>query len=250
MSTDAVIVDRDSDVLTIRLNRPAKLNAMNAEMLDGITAGLRTAAADPAVKVVVVTGEGRAFCSGGDITTALSERRERLENTVAMSMRSVEVFSLMEWLPKPIISMVGGLAYGGGGMGLVLYSDLAVASDTAVFCCSMAARSLFEPYVATRLTARVGMERAKYMLLTTVEVDAARALEWGMVSEVHPVACLPDATRALAERLCACDPSSLRDYKHAVRRTLPGIDLGVFLNEVTDPETGAVMERFAKEFPP
>jgi enoyl-CoA hydratase/carnithine racemase len=248
VSTETVTSECASGVLTIRLNRPEKLNAMNADLLNSITAHLTRAAADAEVKVVVLTGNGRAFCAGGDLTATLGERQDALHSTVSMSMRSVEVFSLMEWLPKPIVAMVNGDTYA-GGLGFVLYSDLAIAADTAGFCTPMATRGLYEPYTATRLAARIGVERTKYMLFTAKKISAAQALDWGMISEVHPLSNLQDATHELASQLATYDPYSLREYKYTVRRTLPGFDLGTFLNEAVAPETTAVMERFAKEFP-
>jgi enoyl-CoA hydratase/carnithine racemase len=243
-----VTTERDGEVLTIRLNRPEKLNAMNFELLDGVLAALSAAAAEPLVRVVILTGAGRAFCSGGDLTSTLQDRQEAVASTVSMAMKSVEVYSLMEWLPKPIIAMVNGLAYA-GGLGFLLYSDLSLSVDSARFCCPMAARGLYEPYIATRLANRVGVERAKYILLTAREFTAAEALVWGMVSEVHPGENLEAATHELAGRLASHDAKSLRDYKHTLRRMLPDLDLGSFLNEVVDPQHEGVMERFAKEFP-
>src|SRR5260221_1358863 len=102
MSTPEVVNQVEGGVLTLRLNRPEKLNAMNMALLEGVFAGLTRAAADPDVRVVVITGNGRAFCSGGDLTAGLSDRQGAVENTVAMAMKTVEVFSLMEWMPKPI----------------------------------------------------------------------------------------------------------------------------------------------------
>jgi enoyl-CoA hydratase/carnithine racemase len=248
MSTTVVSSECSDGVLTLRLNRPEKLNAMNAELIDGVIAGLTSAAADPAVRVIVLTGNGRAFSAGGDLTATLTERRAGVASTVATSMRTVEMFSLMEWMPKPVIAMVNGLTYA-GALGFVLYSDLSLASEEAVFCCPMTSRGIYEPYVATRLAARVGVERAKYMLMTAREITAPQALEWGMVSEVHRTAALADATRELSARLSTHDPVSMREYKFAVRRALPGFDLGTFVNQAVAPETTSLMEEFARQFP-
>jgi enoyl-CoA hydratase/carnithine racemase len=244
----AVTTEADKGVLTVRLNRPEKLNAMNLDLIDAVVQALTSAASDPAVRVVVLTGAGRAFCSGGDLTATLEDHRQAAASTVSMAMRSVEAYSLMEWLPQPIIAMVNGLAYA-GGLGFVLYSDITLCSESATFCCPMAARGLYEPYVASRLAARVGLERAKHILMTAREFTAADALGWGMVSEVHPPDRLATATYELAWQLAGHDPLALREYKHTLRRTLPDLDLGAFVNEVVDPRHKGVMERFAQEFP-
>lgn len=248
MTPTAVVTEVQAGVMTLCLNRPKTLNAMNVELLDGVMAGLTAAAVDPDVRVVVLTGNGRGFCSGGDLTSALGDRQVALENTMSMAMKTVEIFSLMEWIPKPVIAMINGLTYA-GGLGFVLYSDLALAAENATFCCPMATRGLFEPYLATRLAARIGVERTKYLLMTAREFNAAEALDWGMISEVHPPGQLEATTQELAQRLCTHDPYSLREYKYAVRRTLPGFDLGTFVNEAVAHETTAIMERFAREFP-
>jgi enoyl-CoA hydratase/carnithine racemase len=87
------------------------------------------------------------------------------------------------------------------------------------------------------------------MLMTACEVYAPEALAWGMISEVHPATDLTAATTALAQRLCTHSAYSLREYKYAVRRTLPGFDLGAFVNETIDADLSGVMEEFARRFP-
>jgi enoyl-CoA hydratase/carnithine racemase len=248
MSTTVVSTDYDAGVLTVRLDRPEKLNAMNLEMIDGVLAALVSAVADDNVRVVVLTGNGRAFCAGGDLTSTLNERAAGFGSTVSMSMRTVEMFSLMEWMPKPVVAMVNGHTYA-GGLGFVLYSDLTFASEDALFCCPMASRGVYEPYVAARLAARVGVERTKYMLMTSQPITARQALDWGMVSEIHPAHELADATRDLARRLGEQHAMPMREYKYLVRRTLPGFDLGAFVSEAISPDTTAIMEAFARDFP-
>jgi enoyl-CoA hydratase/carnithine racemase len=167
---------------------------------------------------------------------------------VSMAMKTVEIFSLMEWIPKPVIASVNGPSYAGGN-GFVVYSDLAIAAEEATFGFPMVTRGLYEPYLATRLATRVGVERTKYLLMANHVLTAAQALTWGMISEVHALADLERATRELAARLCAHDAYSLREYKYAVRRTLPGFDLGAFVTETTAPELTGIYEEFAQRFP-
>jgi enoyl-CoA hydratase/carnithine racemase len=244
----AVVTSQEGAILSVRLNRPEKLNAMNSELLDGVLAALTTAVSDDTVKVVVLSGTGRAFCAGGDLTVTLAERQAAKANTVTMAMKTVQIFSLMEWLPKPVICMVNGLTYA-GGMGFPLYSDLTLAADSAVFCCPQATRGLYEPYTATRLGNRVGVERAKYILLTARKFTAAEALSWGLISEVHPLGQLEAATMTMAGQLAKNSASSMAEYKQTFRRSQPDFDLAAFLNEVAGSGVTEVMERFAADFP-
>ena len=203
MSQDLLEALKDG-VTVLTLNRPDRLNAMSPSMLDALLEALPRLAADPEVGVVVLTGAGRAFCSGGDVK-AMAEGREFGGTTLedkAQALRSrMEVSRWLHEMPKPTIAMVRGAA-AGAGMSLALACDLRVAGDTARFATAFARVGYSGDFGGSWfLTQLVGTGKARELYFTTDIVDAREARELGMVNRVVPDARLEEETLALAARL-------------------------------------------------
>ena len=203
MSQDLLEALKDG-VAVLTLNRPDRLNAMSPSMLDALLEALPRLAADPEVGVVVLTGAGRAFCSGGDVK-AMAEGREFGGTTLedkAQALRSrMEVSRWLHEMPKPTIAMVRGAA-AGAGLSLALACDLRVAGDTARFATAFARVGYAGDFGGSWfLTQLVGTGKARELYFTTDIVDAREARELGMVNRVVPDARLEEETLALAARL-------------------------------------------------
>lgn len=191
-------------VARLTMNRPDRLNALSRPMLDTMHAALLRLAADPAIGVVVLTGAGRGFCSGGDVK-AMAEGREAEGETLesrAYALRSrMEVSRLLHEMPKPTIAMVRGAA-AGAGLSLALACDLRVASDNARFGSAFARVGYSGDFGGSfYLTQLVGTAKARELYYTADLVDAAQALALGMVNRVVPDAKLEEETMALAARI-------------------------------------------------
>jgi enoyl-CoA hydratase/carnithine racemase len=166
-------VEHDGTILRIRLDRPAKLNAVDTPMLDEIFAHVGTAAADPSVRAVLLTGAGRAFCSGGDLSGGDTAGAAEAANRVVRAITA---------LPKPVVAGVHGGAVG-FGCPLALACDLVVASPAAYFQLSFSRVGLMPDGGASALlVGLIGRARAARMAMTAERIDAATAFEWGMVS--------------------------------------------------------------------
>lgn len=184
-------------ILTLTLNRPEALNAFTAEMLRELGAGLRDAARDPAVRVVVITGAGRGFSPGQDLKEledGETSFRAVLENYNPVIQRIAE-------LDKPVIAAVNGAA-AGAGFALALACDLRVASEAAVFITSFSRIGLTADsgmsYFLPRL---VGWGKAFELLALSPRLSAEEALALGLVNRVVPVDQFADEVRAVAEQL-------------------------------------------------
>ncbi|MDT8274026.1 MAG: enoyl-CoA hydratase/isomerase family protein, partial [Desulfomonilia bacterium] len=133
MSREHVLLDLDDHVATITLNRPERMNAFGGRMRQEIVAVLEQVAADPEVRVVVITGAGKAFCTGGDVNEFASRETQALEKEISSERhamcRAVLTINSME---KPVIASVNGIA-AGGGCNLALACDIRIASDRARF---------------------------------------------------------------------------------------------------------------------
>jgi 2-(1,2-epoxy-1,2-dihydrophenyl)acetyl-CoA isomerase len=194
-----VETSRDGAVLTITLNRPDVLNALDAAMHDGLRAAL-VQAADPEVRAVVVTGAGRGFCVGQDLSEFRAGARdvdERLRerfNPHVLAIRALE---------KPVLAAVNGPA-AGAGLSLALACDVRIASDAATFVPAFIGVGLVADTGGTWFARRLlGAARAFEWLTTGRRLTAAEALQWGLVSEVVPAAEFPARVGEVAELFAA-----------------------------------------------
>jgi enoyl-CoA hydratase/carnithine racemase len=203
-------------VATVTLDRPEKLNAMDRQMLGELEAAAASAAGDPTVRAVVVTGAGRAFSSGLDVAefAAMSDPAAA-ERVVADLQRAI---SAVELLPKPVVAAVNGLAFG-GGLQLAIACDLRLASDRAEFA-SMEMRWAIVPDMGgtERLPRLVGLGRAKELIFTGRPVGADEALRIGLVNRVVPAHDLATEAAELAGGLAAGPTLALGLAKQALNQ--------------------------------
>lgn len=207
--TDSPLQTADHDaVRVITINRPDKLNALDAATIDALHAAADAAAADPAVRVIVLTGAGpKAFVAGADISqmAGLSAVEGR-----DFALRGQRMMRRLETLPKPVIAMVNGFALG-GGLELAMCCHLRIAADTARVGQPEINLGLIPGFGGTqRLLRLAGRAAALELCLTGAPVDAARALQLGIVNRVVPAAELESETMALATRLAGAAPLALR----------------------------------------
>jgi 2-(1,2-epoxy-1,2-dihydrophenyl)acetyl-CoA isomerase len=194
-----VEVTRDGAVLTITLNRPDVLNALNRAVHAGIAAGLEEAK-DPAVRAVVITGAGRGFCVGQDLQEFSAGAGDVAQNLRDTYHRNVLAIRALE---KPVIAAVNGPA-AGAGMSLALACDARIAADSASFVPAFIKIGLVPDSGGTWLVRRLlGAARAFEWLTTGRRVDAEEARSWGLVNEVVPTDELPTRAREVAELFAA-----------------------------------------------
>lgn len=194
----------DAQVATLTLNRPRQYNALDGALLRALHGQLDEIARDEAVRVVVVTGAGSAFCAGHDLKEmrALPSQAE----VEALFAACSTVMQKLVALPQPVIAAVNGLATAAGCQ-LVAQCDLAVAVENARFAVSGINLGLFCSTPAVALTRNVGRKRAAEMLFTGDFIDAPTALEWGLVNRVCP----PGGAMAAALELAGKLKSKPRD---------------------------------------
>jgi 2-(1,2-epoxy-1,2-dihydrophenyl)acetyl-CoA isomerase len=211
------MLDRAGSIATITLNRPDARNALDMVMRRELAAVLDEVEADTSARVVVLTGAGGHFCSGGDVKTMRDKRHTAAEGRARVESLNRMVLRLVDF-PRPTIAMVDGYAVGAGS-NLALCCDLIVASDRAKFGELFWKIGLVPDGGGTWLLPRVvGMARAKELIFTADIIDAAEAARIGLVNRVVPVAELEKTTRALADKIAAGPPGVLRMAKHMVNR--------------------------------
>ena len=217
MGYQTLILDRAGAIATITLNRPDARNALDMVMRRELVAALDEIESDPGARVVVLTGAGGHFCSGGDVKTMRDKRHTAAEGRARVELLNRMVLRLVDF-PRPTIAMVDGYAVGAGS-NLALCCDLIVASDRAKFGELFWKIGLVPDGGGTWLLPRVvGLARAKELIFTADIIEAAEAGRIGLVNRVVPVADLEKTTRALAEKIAAGPPGVLRMAKHMVNR--------------------------------
>src|SRR4051794_2538412 len=204
-----VEVTRDGPVLTITLNRPDVLNALNRAVHDGIHRGLEQAK-DPSIRAVVITGAGRGFCVGQDLQEFSSGAGGVADNLRQNYHRNVLAIRALE---KPVIAAVNGAA-AGAGMSLAFACDVRIASDRASFVPAFVSIGLVPDSGGTWLVRRVlGTARAFEWLATGRKLPAEEARQWGIVSEVVPAEELADRAREVADLFAAMPTRAIWETK-------------------------------------
>jgi enoyl-CoA hydratase/carnithine racemase len=201
-------------VAWLTLNRPQVLNALDREMVRQYTKILNRIRADESVRVVVTRGAGRAFCSGSDLRELAP-----LSAAEATSLERGygEAFGLLDSLPQPTLALIHGYALG-GGLQVTLYHDFRIASGSAVFGLPEVELGWTPPWSLGRTVDLLGGAAARWFLLTCEKIDAARALEMGLVNEVVPDSELLSRGEALARRLASFPPEGLARTKALLHR--------------------------------
>lgn len=196
-----VLADRDArGAVRLTLNRPRQFNALSEEMLAALQAELDAIAADPQARVVVIAGQGKAFCAGHDLKQMRANpSQEYYEELFA---RCSQVMLTIQRMPQPVIARVHGIATAAGCQ-LVAMCDLAVASEDAKFAVSGINVGLFCSTPAVALSRNVGRKAAFEMLVTGAFIDARTAQTLGLVNRVVPAADLDAEVQRLVDAIIA-----------------------------------------------
>ena len=221
MDETPVISTLDGGVLTLRLNRPERLNAMSDRLIEGVLAGIGRARDEQAIRCVLLTGTGRGFCAGADLAGSglgalgadgkpdLGAVMERLYNPLINAIRD---------LPKPVVGAVNGIA-AGGGANLALACDIVLAARSARFDQAFVRISLLPDLGGTWFLPHiVGDARARALAMLGASVPAEEAERMGMIWQVVDDAALMDEATTLARRLAAGPTLSYAAIKNAMNR--------------------------------
>lgn len=226
MAYESILLEKKTRIATITFNRPDKLNALNPQLVSDITSAVDAVASDEDIRVLIMTGNGRGFCSGADLSagfdfsTVKVERRLRPQplpwwGWLALVLRNFH---------KPSIAAVNGLAVG-AGLAIALLCDIRIAAESARFSSIFIQRGLIPDTGATFLLPRaMGTSRAFEMMYTGEMVDAKEAERIGLVSSVVPDEELMKTARELAAKIAKMAPLTLEMTKRAVLKAVDGND--------------------------
>lgn len=238
MTGTVLTEDLGDGVRKISLNRPERLNAIVPELLDDLVAALTEADKDETVGAIVLTGEGRAFCSGDDLKDFEDQVSDEV-GTTAYVERIQDVTRAMVLGNTPVVGAIRGWAVG-GGLEWVINCDFALASEGTRFFFPEISWGLFVTGGVTELLPRlVGLQRARDMILFGERFDAKQAHDWGMIREVVPDEDLLEKSTTLAKRLATLPKGPVQDLRRILTR--PG---GASLEMAMALETEATVKGF------
>lgn len=222
MAYKKIILEKKGAVAKITLNRPEVLNALDEELMSELVAALDEIDKDDSLRVVILTGAGRAFSAGRDMKQILGERRRK-------SGRSS--YEALANLSKPVIAAVNGYCFT-GAFEMAMCADIIIASENAVFCDTHARYGLIPGGGQTqRLPREIGSKKAKELMFTSDRISASEAERIGIVNRVVPPEKLEEAAVEMAEKIANNDLKSLRVMKSLVNKGMQ-----------KDLETGLKME--------
>lgn len=227
MPFETIILEKAEGVGIITLNRPNALNALSSKLLTELETAVQDCERDKEIKVVVITGTGRAFSAGADLKELSGTDPEKTISVIRIFHR---VFNVIENLEKPVIAAINGLALA-GGLELVMACDLAVLAEDAKIGDQHANFGLVPGGGGTqRLPRLIGIRRAKELMLTGVWLSPKEALEFGLVNKVAPTGRLMETVKELTDNLVKKSPMASKTIKYLVNDGMKmNLDVGLAL---------------------
>ncbi len=214
MTEPLILEDRQDRVVVLTLNRPEVMNSFNFPMLLALKERVEAVHFDPEVRVVIIMGAGqKAFCAGAD----LKERASMSEPQVREFIFTIRnLFTFIEYMNKPVIAAVNGIALG-GGTELALACDIRLASTAATLGLTETRLAIIPGAGGTqRLPRLIGRGKAKELIFTGRKVDAQEALQIGLVNKICPPEALLAECRAMAAMICEAGPIAIQQAKYAI----------------------------------
>lgn len=205
----------EGGVARVTLSRPEKRNAFDEELVVSLDAAFRSFEDDRTVRVVVLEGEGRAFCAGADLEWMRSQVTASLEENVLAARRMADMFDRIHRAPQAVIAKVHGAALGGGA-GLVAVADVAVAAEGTQIGYTEARLGILPAVISPYVVAKLGPGTARRWFVTGSRMDAREAHRIGLVHEVVPEAELEAATMRIAFEVLQCGPEAVAGCKDLV----------------------------------
>jgi methylglutaconyl-CoA hydratase len=219
MANDASVLARwmEGPVAHVRLSRPDVRNAFNAELIAALTAAFGELGADEDVRAIVLSGEGKVFCGGADISWMRASLDLSYEENVADAQRMSDMFRAIDRCPKPVIAKVHGAALGGGA-GLAAVCDIVMAASDAVFGFTEAKLGIIPAVISPFVLSKIGATHARALFLSGERFDAKRAYHIGLVHEVVVADTLDVCIERVLNEILTAGPRAVAAAKALIPR--------------------------------
>lgn len=233
--SDLVRIARDHDVARITLNRPELNNALDAALIEALTAAFEATAADRAVATVVLAGEGKSLCAGADINEMRKAGAYSREDNIKHALPLARMLSALDRMPQTTLARVQGPIYG-GGIGVVAACDIAIGSAEATFCLSETRLGIVPAMISPYVLRAIGERTARRYFQTAEVFDAREAHRIGLLHEVVEPAALDERIAKLLKQLKSAAPGA-----RSVAKKLAGDVAGRPIDEALATETSTLI---------
>lgn len=213
----------DRGVATLTLDRAEKHNAMSAEMISELTDAARRLGEDPAVRVVVLTGEGKSFCAGGDLAWMKQQMAADPDTRFVEARQLAEMLNALNTMPKPLIGRLQGNAFG-GGVGMASVCDVAIGVESLTMGLTETRLGLIPATIGPYVLSRMGEAMARRVFMSARLFDAHEAVTLGLLAKAVPADELDGAVEAEVVPYLTCAPEAVARAKALARRLGPRID--------------------------
>lgn len=221
MGYNTVLLDVDDrGVASLTLNRPEKHNALSAEMIAEITDAANTLGQNDAVRVVVLSANGKSFCAGGDLLWMQEQMSATREARIHEARKLAEMLNVLNELPKPLIGKIHGNAFG-GGVGMLSVCDIAISSKSAKFGLTETRLGLIPATISPYVLARIGEGKARQVFMSAKIFDAGKAMELGFLGTITDD--LDDAVESEVQQYLSVAPKAVAAAKALARSLGPVI---------------------------
>ena len=237
----SVLIEREGAIVRMTLNRPDVRNAFDEDVVHALTNAAASAAEDPSVRVVVLAGKGKTFCSGADVGWMAKAIAYSKMDNLSDAEDMARMMERLDTLPMPVIGRIQGSALG-GGVGLAAICDIVVAADDAVFALSEVKLGILPAVVGPYVMRKVGISAARELFLTGIRFDAMRARQIGLVHEVVPADALDAAVAKRVADVLAGSPAGIARAKALIREIA-----GAHPNDVIGVTTNAIASQRVSE---
>ncbi|KAE9629665.1 crotonase/enoyl-CoA hydratase family protein [Parasedimentitalea maritima] len=236
---NTITVATDSrGVATLTLDRANKHNAMSGEMIDELTTAALQMAQDDTIRVVILTGTGKSFCAGGDLSWMQAQMAADSATRFVEARKLAEMLQALNTLPKPLIGALQGNAFG-GGVGMASVCDVAIGVDHLKMGLTETKLGIIPATIGPYVLARMGEARARRVFMSARLFGAVEAVELGLLSKIVPADQLADAVEAEVLPYLSCAPGAVAAAKQLARDLGPRID-----DSVIDHTIGALVSRW------
>lgn len=229
MTYDTIRLETDArGVASLVLNQPDKHNAMSGVMIDEITQAANALRDDESVRVVVISGEGKSFCAGGDLAWMQAQFEADRETRIAEAMKLARMLRDLNELPKPLIGRINGQAFG-GGIGMISVCDVSIGTDSARFALTETRLGLIPATISPYVVARMGAGNARQVFMSGRRFDGAEAVKLGLLSQSVSAENLDDAVEAEIKPWLSTAPGAVAKAKHLALSLGAQVDEAVML---------------------
>lgn len=229
MESPLVLIHTEDRIATLTLNRPDKRNALGPALIEALHQALSSLAQDPAVKVIVLTGAGKAFCAGADLESLQALQTNTWDDNLADSQKLQALFETIYTLPKPLIARINGHALA-GGCGLAALADFSIAVPEAQLGYTEVRIGFIPALVSVFLVRKIGEGKAREILLSGEVFSAEKAAHIGLIGEVVPAEELDARVYGLARTLVEQNSAQSMAATKALLAQLSGLDVFAGLN--------------------